>query len=57
MHVRGDVLRGDGTVSNCMEKLVTKTCPWAENLKKKKCIRRVYINFVAALVFELLTNY
>ena len=28
---------GDGTVSRNMEKMVSGTCPWAENLKKKKC--------------------
>lgn len=28
----------DGTVSHCMEKFVSKTCPLSENLKKKKKI-------------------
>jgi len=33
-HISG--AEGDGTVSRNMEKMVSGTCPWAENLKKKK---------------------
>ena len=32
-HIRAE---GDGTVSRNMEKMVSGTCPSAENLKKKK---------------------
>ena len=35
-HISG--AKGDGTVSRIMEKMVSGTCPWAENLKKKKKI-------------------
>ena len=33
-HISG--AEGDGTVSRNMEKMVSGTCPWAENLKKKE---------------------
>jgi len=34
----------DGTVSKSMQKLVPATCPWAQNLKKKKLVTKNQIN-------------